>query len=196
MYPHEKGQPAHTAQPYEEEAFYKRNDAGSSSIPSSKATTRPRLALSCLFVSLIVLGTLFRLPHHCLHAVAGSHPPKLLTIDDRVKTILSTTPLIDGHNDLPIQIRLYYNNHINNDSFRGPFETGKTPEHVDLRRLRDGMNGGAFWSVYWGCPNNMTDFSDAIYAPSKPLPATLPNYQLYLYMRGQLCRRPYNRSTW
>lgn len=166
MYPHEKGQPAHTAQPYEEVA-YKRNDTGSSSILSNKTTTRPRLALSCLFVSLVILGTLFRLPHHCIHAVANKYPPKVLTIEQRVKNILSTTPLIDGHNDLPIQIRWRYRNHINNESFRGPFETGKTPGHVDLPRLRDGMNGGAFWSVYWGCPNNMTDFSDEIYAPSK-----------------------------
>ncbi|EON97450.1 putative dipeptidase 1 protein [Phaeoacremonium minimum UCRPA7] len=27
------------------------------------------------------------------------------------------------------------------------------------------MNGGAFWSVYWGCPENNTDFSDETYAP-------------------------------
>lgn len=157
MYAHEKGQPAHTAQPYEH-VNYKRDDAG---------PPRPRLALSCLFVSLIIIGTLFKLPHHCLHAVGNHYPSKLLTVEQRVKKILSTTPLIDGHNDLPIQIRWLYGNHINNESFRVPFETGKTPGHVDIPRLRDGMNGGAFWSVFWPCPNNMTDFSDDIYAPSK-----------------------------
>lgn len=67
---------------------------------------------------------------------------------------------------MPILIRVAYNNHIYNDTFKVPFETGGTPGHVDLPRLRDGMNGGAFWSVYWECPSNMTDFSDEIYAPS------------------------------
>lgn len=58
-----------------------------------------------------------------------------------------------------------YNNHINNVTFKAPFETGGTPGHVDLVRLRDGMNGGAFWSLFWMCPDSMTDFSDEIYAP-------------------------------
>ncbi|KAF3770915.1 hypothetical protein M406DRAFT_248070 [Cryphonectria parasitica EP155] len=91
--------------------------------------------------------------------------PRPLTIDERVKNILSTTPLIDGHNDMPIMIRWLYNNHINNETFQVPFETGKTPGHVDLTRLREGMNGGAFWSLFWLCPDNMTNFDDEIYAP-------------------------------
>lgn len=69
---------------------------------------------------------------------------------------------------MPILIRMLYNNHIYNETFQIPFETGGLPGHVDLPRLRDGMNGGAFWSVYWTCPNNMTDFSNEIYAPSEP----------------------------
>ncbi|KAL7625438.1 hypothetical protein AAE478_004658 [Parahypoxylon ruwenzoriense] len=38
--------------------------------------------------------------------------------------------------------------------------------HVDLPRLRAGLNGGAFWSVYTPCPANSSDFSDENYAPS------------------------------
>lgn len=30
------------------------------------------------------------------------------------------------------------------------------------------MSGGAFWSVFWPCPENGTDFSDENYQPSKP----------------------------
>lgn len=67
---------------------------------------------------------------------------------------------------MPFLIRMYYANHINNESFQAPFETGGMPGQVDLPRLREGHNGGAFWSVYWSCPTNMTDFSDDIYAPS------------------------------
>lgn len=36
--------------------------------------------------------------------------------------------------------------------------------HVDLPRLRAGMNGGAFWSVFWPCPENGSDYSDGAYA--------------------------------
>lgn len=115
--------------------------------------------LAC-FLAVVGLSTVFRLPHHCHHAASNLLlPPKALTIEERVKAILTSTPLIDGHNDLPILLRVLYNNHINNETFQEPFETGKTPGHVDLVRLRDGLNGGAFWSVYWMCPENMTDFS-------------------------------------
>lgn len=37
------------------------------------------------------------------------------------------------------------------------------PAHVDLGRLAEGQNGGAFWSAFTPCPKNGTDFSDANY---------------------------------
>lgn len=37
--------------------------------------------------------------------------------------------------------------------------------HVDLPRLRAGMNGGAFWSVFWPCPSKGQDYSDDNYTP-------------------------------
>lgn len=117
--------------------------------------------MSLLFtlLALIGLSTLVRLPHHCHDAVSKALlPQKPLTVDERVKSILTSTPLIDGHNDLPILLRAIYGNRIYNESFREPFENGKTPGHVDLVRLREGLNGGAFWSVYWPCPNRMLDF--------------------------------------
>lgn len=77
---------------------------------------------------------------------------------------------------MPLLLRALYNNHIYNESFQVPFETGKTPGQVDLPRLRDGMNGGAFWSLYWGCPNNMTDHSDEIYTPSESILLSLSPY--------------------
>lgn len=115
--------------------------------------------LAC-FLAVVGLSTLFRLPHYCHHAVSNALlPHKALTIEERVKDILTSTPLIDGHNDLLILIRALYGNHIYNETFREPFETGKMPGHVDLVRLREGLNGGAFWSVYWICPVKMLDFS-------------------------------------
>lgn len=73
----------------------------------------------------------------------------------------------DGHNDLAIFIRALYKNQIYDDKFAGPFKNGGLPFHVDLPRLRAGLNGGAFWSVFWPCPENGTDFSDETYLPSE-----------------------------
>ena len=63
----------------------------------------------------------------------------------RAKRILSETPLIDGHNDLPWRIR--------EDSIaRGNVDAydirKRTPGHTDLDRLKRGMVGAQFWSVY------------------------------------------------
>jgi membrane dipeptidase len=63
----------------------------------------------------------------------------------RAKHILTETPLIDGHNDLPWRIR--------EDSVaRGNVDAydlrQHTPGHTDLDRLKAGMVGAQFWSVY------------------------------------------------
>src|SRR3989337_2227811 len=63
----------------------------------------------------------------------------------RAKRILRETPLVDGHNDLPWRIR--------EDSIaRGDvaaYDLRKaTPGHTDLARLRAGIVGAQFWSVY------------------------------------------------
>jgi membrane dipeptidase len=72
--------------------------------------------------------------------------------------------LIDGHVDFPIAIRGYFGNHINSANFSEAFETGGLPGHVDLLRLRQGLTGGAFWSVFAPCPEDGDDFSDENYA--------------------------------
>jgi membrane dipeptidase len=63
----------------------------------------------------------------------------------RAKRILAETPLIDGHNDLPWAIR---------ESKAAPHDVRaydlrrRTPGHTDIERLRQGMVGAQFWSVY------------------------------------------------
>ena len=70
---------------------------------------------------------------------------------DRARRILRSTPLIDGHNDLPWEIR----------RAAAPFDVDAydlrktTPGHTDLERLRRGMLGAQFWSVY--IPGDMKD---------------------------------------
>ncbi len=64
---------------------------------------------------------------------------------DRARRILSTTPLIDGHNDLPWAIR---------ESRTAPRDVDAydlrkhTAGHTDFERLRQGMVSGQFWSIY------------------------------------------------
>jgi membrane dipeptidase len=64
-----------------------------------------------------------------------------------VRDALKAVPLIDGHNDLPWQYRK-----MSNDFSHVHLETGTTgfkPSwHTDIPRLRAGMVGGQFWSVY------------------------------------------------
>jgi membrane dipeptidase len=71
----------------------------------------------------------------------GATDPNLV----RARRILSTTPLIDGHNDLPWAIR---------ESKTMPHDVEAydlrkhTPGHTDLARLKQGMVGAQFWSIY------------------------------------------------
>ena len=64
------------------------------------------------------------------------------------RRVLSRTPLIDGHNDLPWKIR---DPHGVLDGVRLYDLRARTPGHTDLERLRRGMVGGQFWSVYVSC---------------------------------------------
>lgn len=63
----------------------------------------------------------------------------------RARAVLSRVPLIDGHNDLPWTIREYR---------AAPSDVaaydlrGRTAGHTDLPRMRAGLMGGQFWSVY------------------------------------------------
>ena len=71
----------------------------------------------------------------------------------RVSRVLAATPLIDGHNDLPEQIRNRFKGDVGalnleaNTAVLPPPED-EVPMMTDLPRLRAGMVGGQFWSVY------------------------------------------------
>jgi membrane dipeptidase len=73
--------------------------------------------------------------------VAAQSDPHL----ELARRVLSSTPLIDGHNDLPWAIR-------ESPTARSAVEQydlrQRTPGHTDLARLKNGMLGGQFWSVY------------------------------------------------
>ncbi len=64
---------------------------------------------------------------------------------EKAKRVLSETPLFDGHNDLPWAIREFKDapRNVNAYDLRGT-----APGHTDIARLRAGMVGAQFWSVY------------------------------------------------
>ncbi|CDO69503.1 hypothetical protein BN946_scf184785.g8 [Trametes cinnabarina] len=63
--------------------------------------------------------------------------------------VLRSSPVIDGHIDLPILVRSRYANNVSAVDLEKPFAG-----HVDIPRLREGKVGGFFWSVYVGCPGS------------------------------------------
>ncbi len=66
----------------------------------------------------------------------------------RVKALLTRTPLIDGHNDLPWQYKVRVDNHLDAMNLAHDLSQVNPPTHTDLARIKAGMLGGQFWSVY------------------------------------------------
>ena len=66
----------------------------------------------------------------------------------RVEAVLKNTPLIDGHNDIPWAYRSRVKNHLAEMDFASDLSAGPRPTHTDLPRMKKGMIGGQFWSVF------------------------------------------------
>jgi membrane dipeptidase len=71
----------------------------------------------------------------------------------RVERILLQTPLIDGHNDLPWELRDRFKSDpsaidLKSDTAHLPVHDGQTALMTDIPRLRAGQVGGQFWSVW------------------------------------------------
>jgi membrane dipeptidase len=71
----------------------------------------------------------------------------------RVEQVLLRTPLIDGHNDLPWEIRERFKSDfsavdLNSDTHRLPVGVDQAAMMTDIPRLRAGMVGAQFWSVW------------------------------------------------
>jgi membrane dipeptidase len=71
----------------------------------------------------------------------------------RVDQVLSQTPLIDGHNDLPWEIRERFKSdvaaiNLARDTSHLPVGAGQAALMTDIPRLRAGHVGAQFWSVW------------------------------------------------
>jgi len=71
----------------------------------------------------------------------------------RIDRILRKTPLIDGHNDLPEQLRENYGLSIEGLA-SGTAQRQPHALMTDMERLHEGRVGGQFWSVY--IPSDVT----------------------------------------
>ena len=75
------------------------------------------------------------------------------TPEEIASAALEVAPIMDGHNDVPIQLRGRFSNQINSFDFDDTSETGLSHQqgrsmHTDIQRLRRGKVGAQYWSVY------------------------------------------------
>ena len=64
---------------------------------------------------------------------------------ERARRLLKSAPIIDGHNDLPWEVRTFAQAPGDVSAYD---LTKRTPGHTDLARLKEGGVGGQFWSIY------------------------------------------------
>lgn len=73
---------------------------------------------------------------------------------DQAVNIMRTTPVIDGHNDLPWQLLSLFNNQL-----QKPEANLNTllKTHTNIPKLKAGFVGGQFWSAYMPCDTQNKD---------------------------------------
>ncbi|XP_077989921.1 dipeptidase 1-like [Glandiceps talaboti] len=76
---------------------------------------------------------------------------------EHAKEILRKVPLIDGHNDLPGAVRGRWRSQLSDFNLWDNLKL--VGLHTDIPRLKEGLLGGQFWSVYIPCS---TQYKDAV----------------------------------
>ena len=104
--------------------------------------TRTSLALAIAAAALAACAASDSSPPTDGAPASAERGPVLLT--DRARALHASALVVDGHNDLPWQIR-----NLGNSSFDELDIAQPRPElHTDIARLREGGLGAQFWSVY------------------------------------------------
>uniref|UniRef100_A0A8C8EL83 Dipeptidase n=1 Tax=Oncorhynchus tshawytscha TaxID=74940 RepID=A0A8C8EL83_ONCTS len=78
-----------------------------------------------------------------------------LTQDEHMNNalrLMSETPLIDGHNDLPWQLRMKFNNQLNKVDL---YTLNNT--HTNIPKIREGRLAAQFWAAYVPCDTQYKD---------------------------------------
>ncbi|XP_075367230.1 dipeptidase 1 [Mycteria americana] len=73
---------------------------------------------------------------------------------EEAERIMVTTPVIDGHNDLPWQLLKKFNNQLGLPEANLTLLKGT---HTNIPKLRSGHVGGQFWSAYVPCDTQNKD---------------------------------------
>lgn len=73
---------------------------------------------------------------------------------NQAENIMRTTPVIDGHNDLPWQMLSLFNNQLRKSEANLSALAGT---HTNIPKLRAGFVGGQFWSAYMPCGTQNKD---------------------------------------
>jgi membrane dipeptidase len=86
-------------------------------------------------------------------ADATAASPGDSSMEARIDRVLAQTPLIDGHNDLPWEIRARTGGDLTKIDLGAstatlPAPAGEAPLMTDIPRLRQGHVGAQFWSVW------------------------------------------------
>jgi membrane dipeptidase len=66
----------------------------------------------------------------------------------RAEAVLKKQPVIDGHNDWPMALRMSFGERWWQQDLTQDSRTWQRPMHTDIGRLKQGHVGGQFWSVY------------------------------------------------
>ncbi|CAK1603158.1 unnamed protein product [Parnassius mnemosyne] len=107
----------------------------------------------CVAILVMVAGTACVAGPLALRAPPGAPLQERLRLAER---LLHDTPLIDGHNDLPWNIRKFLHNRIKDFRFEedlrtiSPWATSSW-SHTDLPRLKQGRVAAQFWAAYVPC---------------------------------------------
>lgn len=101
---------------------------------------------------------------HLLLAAAALTLTAFAPADDlqRARAVLSKSPVIDGHNDVPWGVRQKLRGKTADFTFDRLPDNERSDWHTDIERMRDGRVGGVFWSVYIDASMNGPDGVQAV----------------------------------
>lgn len=107
--------------------------------------TSKHLSLFCWFLGFLSVAS-------CVPA-SSVRSARAVDYAAQAKKILDVTPLVDGHNDIPYQIRRKYHNRFQNLRF----DEDEQSWHTDIPRLRTGKVGSQFWAAWSPCSIRLKD---------------------------------------
>lgn len=127
-------------------------------MPDTLSQSQHTLAvLGCALLGIVALYTVRKQwPSLQIPIIKSSKEEESSPIDPtdyaaRARRILRLTPLIDGHNDFPFLLRQQLRSKI----YDHDFLTERLACHSDFQKMRQGLMGGQFWSVFVPVPEDL-----------------------------------------